>query len=140
MKPSVAGRWRIVDMEPWTLTRSTFSDPRTSSSTERDPAASGSSSSKARLTFSLVLVVRPAKNHPLPDGNKRAAGLPAGCSVDLNGWSWHPKPEIGDAEQAVLAIASGEWDEEATAGFGRLRPGGPRKHAERGPSGAGVEV
>ena len=37
-----------------------------------------------------VLIVRLAKNHALPDGNKRAA--------------W-----------AVLAIASGDWDEAATA-------------------------
>jgi hypothetical protein len=35
--------------------------------------------------------------------------------VDVNGWAWDPTPTLDDAEAAVLAIASGEWHEEATA-------------------------
>lgn len=61
-----------------------------------------------------VLVVRPAKNHPLPDDNKRAAWVALRMFVELNGWSWNPKPSIDDAEAAVVAIAAGEWDEQTT--------------------------
>jgi death-on-curing protein len=62
-----------------------------------------------------VLVVRLAKNHPLPDGNKRAAWVSLRAFVDMNGWTWSPKPDIDEAEQAVLAIASGEWGEDEAA-------------------------
>ena len=67
------------------------------------------------LAKAAVLIVRLAKNHPLPDGNKRAAWVALRAFVDLNGWSWSSKPAIGDAEQAVLAVASGNWDEQMTA-------------------------
>jgi death-on-curing protein len=71
-----------------------------------------------------VLIVRLAKNHPLPDGNKRAAWVALRAFIDLNGWTWDPKPNIDDAEHAVLAIAAGDWDEEKTADWLRahLRP------------------
>jgi death on curing protein len=59
-----------------------------------------------------VLVVRLAKNHPLPDGNKRAAWVSLRLFVEVNGWSWTPTPSIDDAEQAVLAIASGDWTQD----------------------------
>jgi len=58
-----------------------------------------------------VLVVRLAKNHPLPDGNKRAAWVSLRAFVELNGWSWATYPSVDEAERAVVAIASGEWDE-----------------------------
>jgi hypothetical protein len=38
-----------------------------------------------------------------------------GLYVDINDWVWEPRPSIDDAEAAVLAVASGEWDEAATA-------------------------
>lgn len=62
-----------------------------------------------------VLVVRLAKNHPLPDGNKRAAWVSLRAFVNMNGWTWSPKPDIDEAEQAVLAIASGQWAEHEAA-------------------------
>jgi death-on-curing protein len=62
-----------------------------------------------------VLLVRLARNHPLPDGNKRAAWVSLRLFVDINGWVWEPKPSIDDAEAAVLAVAAGQWDEAATA-------------------------
>ena len=34
-----------------------------------------------------VLIVRLAKNHPLPDGNKRAAWVALRMFVEINGWS-----------------------------------------------------
>jgi death on curing protein len=48
-----------------------------------------------------VLVVRLAKNHPLPDGNKRAAWVALRMFVELNGWSWTRRPTVDDAERAA---------------------------------------
>lgn len=64
-----------------------------------------------------VLVVHLAKNHPLPDGNKRVAWVALRLFVALNGWAWAPTPTVDDAERAMLAIASGEWDRDATAAW-----------------------
>jgi death-on-curing protein len=74
-----------------------------------------------------VLIVRLAKNHPLSDGNKRAAWASLRVFVALNGWSIDPYPSVDEAEAAVLAIAAGDWDEQATAGWLRpiLRPPHP---------------
>ena len=68
-----------------------------------------------------VLAVRLAKNHPLPDGNKRAAWIALRLFVEINGWSWRLYPTVHDAEQAVLAIASGEWAEGELAAWLRAR-------------------
>ena len=62
-----------------------------------------------------VLVVRLARNHPLPDGNKRAAWIALRYFIAKNGWTWNPRPPVDDAEATVLAIAAGELDEAATA-------------------------
>lgn len=62
-----------------------------------------------------VLLVRLARNHPLPDGNKRAAWVSLRLFVAINNWTWAPRPTIDDAEAAVLAVAAGEWDETTTA-------------------------
>lgn len=35
-----------------------------------------------------VLAVRLAKNHPLPDGNKRAAWVALRVFIEINGWRW----------------------------------------------------
>jgi death on curing protein len=67
-----------------------------------------------------VLIVRLAKNHPLPDGNKRAAWASLRIFLEINGWEIDPYPSVDDAEDAVLAIAAGDWDEAATADW--LRP------------------
>ena len=64
-----------------------------------------------------VLVVRLVKNHPLPDGNKRAAWVTLRLFVEINGWSWQPIPSVDDAERAVLAIASGDWNEDDMAAW-----------------------
>jgi death-on-curing protein len=62
-----------------------------------------------------VLLVRLARNHPLPDGNKRAAWVSLRMFVVINDWSWDPTPDVDDAERTVMAIASGDFDEVATA-------------------------
>jgi death-on-curing protein len=76
-----------------------------------------------------VLVVRLAKNHPLPDGNKRAAWVTLRVFIETNGWTWIPPPTVDAAEHAVLAIAS-------ASGTRRRRPTGcahnstPRANAQ----------
>lgn len=64
-----------------------------------------------------VLLVRLAKNHPLPDGNKRATWVSMRMFVAVNGWLWHTQPDIDEAEAAVLAIAAGELDEAGAAAW-----------------------
>ena len=49
-----------------------------------------------------VLVLRLAKNHPLPDGNKRGAWVSLRLFVEINGWRWMTTPSVDDAERAVL--------------------------------------
>jgi death-on-curing protein len=46
-----------------------------------------------------ILLVRLAKNHPLPDGNKRAAWVSLRLFVEINGWRWEPYPAVDEAEQ-----------------------------------------
>lgn len=69
-----------------------------------------------------VLVCRLAWNHPLPDGNKRAAWAALVLFIDLNGGVWDPDPpDIDQAEVAMLAIAAGDVDEAWTAQWLRDR-------------------
>ena len=59
-----------------------------------------------------VLTCRLAWNHPLLDGNKRAAWAALVMFIDLNGGQWDPDPpEVDDAEEAMLAVAAHEVDE-----------------------------
>ncbi len=63
-----------------------------------------------------VLCWRLARNHPLPDGNKRAAWAALVMFIDLNAGCWEPDPpDIDDAEQTMLAVAAGEIDEATLA-------------------------
>lgn len=59
-----------------------------------------------------VLIVHLAKNHPLPDGNKRAAWVTLRLFIEINDWTWNAKPAVDDAERAVLAIAAGTWSQD----------------------------
>ena len=72
-----------------------------------------------------VLIVRLAKNHPLPDGNKRAAWVALRVFIEFNQWSWSSYPPVDEAERAVVAIAAGEWDEARVASWLRDRLEGP---------------
>jgi death-on-curing protein len=69
-----------------------------------------------------VLTCRLAWNHPLPDGNKRAAWACLLLFVDLNGGSWDPDPpDVEDAVEAMLDVAARAVDEESFAGWLRQR-------------------
>jgi death-on-curing protein len=69
-----------------------------------------------------VLVCRLAWNHPLPDGNKRAAWASLVMFVDLNDGTWQPDPpDVDEAEEAMLAIAAKEVNEAWTAAWLRER-------------------
>lgn len=69
-----------------------------------------------------VLVCRLAWNHPLPDGNKRAAWASLVMFLDLNGAVWDPDPPDTDqSEVAMLAIAAHEVDETWVAEWLRTR-------------------
>jgi death-on-curing protein len=70
---------------------------------------------EAFIDKAAVLVVRLARNHPLPDGNKRVAWVALRMFIDMNGWSWSRRPDIHEAEEIVLAIAAGQLDEQRTA-------------------------
>ena len=51
-----------------------------------------------------VLTCRLSWNHPLPDGNKRAAWAALVMFIDLNDGAWEPDPpNVDDAETAMLA-------------------------------------
>ena len=59
-----------------------------------------------------VLTCRLAWDHPLPDGNKRAAWAALVLFLDLNGIVWSPDPpDVDDAEQAMLAVAAHDVEE-----------------------------
>jgi death-on-curing protein len=69
-----------------------------------------------------VLCCRLAWNHPLPDGNKRAAWAALLLFVDLNDGVWDPDPpDVDQAEEAMLAVAAGEVDESWFAQWLRQR-------------------
>jgi death on curing protein len=72
-----------------------------------------------------VLCWRLAKNHPLPDGNKRAAFLSTVEFIERNGFVWEPPPGddggVAETVKTIEAVAAGELEEEALAEWIRAR-------------------
>lgn len=60
-----------------------------------------------------------AQNHPFVDGNKRAAFLALGLFLYLNGQRLTATQ--AEATLAVMAVATGEWDEATLAAWLRER-------------------
>ncbi|WP_420452904.1 type II toxin-antitoxin system death-on-curing family toxin [Ilumatobacter sp.] len=59
-----------------------------------------------------VLACRIAWNHPLPDGNKRAAWACLVLFIDLNDGSWNDsQPDTDEAVDAMLSVAARDVDE-----------------------------
>lgn len=73
-----------------------------------------------------VLACRVSWNHPLPDGNKRAAWACLNMFLELNRVSWASPPDVDDAVAAMLSVAAREVDEAWLADWirARLEPGG----------------
>jgi death-on-curing protein len=79
----------------------------------------------AVIDKAAVLTCRLAWNHPLPDGNKRAAWASLVVFLDLNDWVWDPDPiDVDAAEAAMQAVAAGDVDEAWLARWlgARIRP------------------
>jgi death-on-curing protein len=68
-----------------------------------------------------VLIAHLARNHPLPDGKKRAAWVTMRVFLEINGWTWRAAPDVDEAESAVVAVAAGEWDHQQMAAWLRER-------------------
>jgi death-on-curing protein len=69
-----------------------------------------------------VLACRIAWNHPLPDGNKRAAWACMVLFIDLNNGTWNDaQPDTDQAVDAMLAVAARDVDETWLAGWLRER-------------------
>ena len=60
-----------------------------------------------------------------PAGNKRAAWVALRTFLELNRWGWVDYPSVDEAEHAMIAVASGEWDEGRMAAWLRPRLGSP---------------
>ena len=71
-----------------------------------------------------VLVTRLTKNHPLPDGNKRAAWVALRIFIELNDREWSPYPSVDEAERVMLDVAGDTWSEHEVAEWltPRIRP------------------
>jgi death-on-curing protein len=65
-----------------------------------------------------VLAGHIAKNHPLPDGNKRVAFLAMVELLERNGYEWTPPPGDEDGEitdRVIRAVAASDLSEETIA-------------------------
>ena len=71
-----------------------------------------------------LLCARIAKNHALPDGNKRTAYLCLLEFVERNGRTWQPSPADPDETVKIIeGVASGEISEEDLTDWVRTRIG-----------------
>lgn len=63
-----------------------------------------------------VLCYRLVSNHPLPDGNKRAAWLSLRVFIETNQGRWYPDPpDVDEAEKMMFALAADEIDQQSLA-------------------------
>lgn len=77
-----------------------------------------------------VLIRHLARNHPLPDGNKRVAFLLTARFLDANGVPW-PVPDVDLDATTVERIAAGTADHDETAAWIRQRTA--KRPARRSP-------
>ena len=75
-----------------------------------------------RYDKAAVMACRLAWNHPLMDGNKRAAWAALLMFVDLNSGRWNPDPpNVDEAETAMVAVAGRKLNETEFADWLRAR-------------------
>ncbi len=75
-----------------------------------------------RYDTAAVMTCRLAWNHPLLDGNKRAAWAALIMFIDLNDGKWQPDPpNVDDAQEAMVAIAAHKLTETEFADWLRSR-------------------
>ena len=67
-----------------------------------------------------VLLERLARNHPLPDGNKRAAFVLTLVFLERNGRRW-ASPDVGEDGETVRRVAAGELGVEELVAWVRRR-------------------
>jgi death-on-curing protein len=67
-----------------------------------------------------VLLERLVRNHPLPDGNKRAALAMTVIFLQANGCAWG-KPDVDEDAQVVRRVAAGEAELEEIVAWIRRR-------------------
>lgn len=107
----------VTGLDPDTLSRVTNLDLADSALYAPRAGWAGEDFSSDFIDKAAVLVVRLAKNHPLPDGNKRAAWVALRLFIESNRWAWGKYPSVDEAEEAMVAIASREWDEKRVAAW-----------------------
>lgn len=78
-----------------------------------------------------VLMLHLAKNHPLPDGNKRAAFLLTARFLDANGYIWG-SPDVETDAGMVERVAAGDAAHEGVATWIRARTS-PKRHVPPAP-------
>ena len=101
----------VTDLDLQTLTDSSRLDLADSALHAPEASFGGEEFYPDFVEKAAVLITHLAKNHPLPDGNKRAAWVTLRVFIEINGWSWTTSPTVDDAERAVVAVAAGDWDE-----------------------------
>ncbi len=74
----------------------------------------------ALVEQAAVLLQHLAKNHPLPDANKRAAFLLTARFLDANGLAWRP-PDVDSDAGLVERVAAGEAGHEEVVDWIRER-------------------
>lgn len=73
-------------------------------------------------TKAAVLCWHLTKNHPLPDGNKRAAFIALRVFVERNGHTWHRSPtDPEDTDSVIRGVAAGTVGEAELAEWIRAR-------------------
>ncbi len=72
-----------------------------------------------------VLCWHLARNHPRPDGNKRAAFLSMVEFLERNGYPWPIPYDLDDAETTILDVATGALSVEELTDWVRRQTGAP---------------